>query len=607
MVRIFKLIAFFLFGTLGLSAQVTPPHYYFETPFAGINNVLVVNEEFSRTQFLYRPQDFQAMVAPINGSFTIDTIFLRYGGGGSVGFFSYAYQNLEVRFSHTDVSTLDLEYANNITDPQELVIDAANYTIDFYSFGSTGPGISEAEGWWTVIPLETPFTYNGTDNLLVDWTFSTVAGPNPSGGLQMDFSGSPEAIAGPENSTLATLSVARPYLGVATIACPPVEVDLDVTLCPGDSFVFNGETLTTSGTYIDTLQTAEGCDSIIQLELMIDFEIDVVSDNDFNGFGLSCADSSDGAVSVIPSGGVAPYEFSWETGEVSNDLTGLSAGTYLVTVTDGIGCVLTDSITIEAPPLLTAEIDVVQPGCTGSNGGAITVANPAGGIDPYLVSLNGGVAGSELTFSGLAAGDYEVVVEDANGCLLSLSTTLVEVSPITFIVDPEQSVINLGESIRLQATTFPVGIDSIQWTPAAGLSCSDCPDPIANPIETTGYTVFVVDENGCTATGRALVEVVPSRRVYVPNAFTPDFDGVNDYFSIYGGPELERVIRLQVFDRWGGLVFDGRDLVPNEPLQGWDGTVGGRTLNPGTFVYLAEVIYLDGAVQQLRGDINLIR
>jgi gliding motility-associated-like protein len=103
------------------------------------------------------------------------------------------------------------------------------------------------------------------------------------------------------------------------------------------------------------------------------------------------------------------------------------------------------------------------------------------------------------------------------------------------------------------------------------------------------------------------VVVRPERRIFIPTAFTPNDDGLNDVFLVYGGTGVRRIRQFSVFDRWGELLFSQSDFPPSDPTFGWPGTFKGRMMNPGAFVYFVEVEFVDGVVLLYKGDVALIR
>jgi gliding motility-associated-like protein len=170
------------------------------------------------------------------------------------------------------------------------------------------------------------------------------------------------------------------------------------------------------------------------------------------------------------------------------------------------------------------------------------------------------------------------------------------------------TTIQLGDSVLISATiaSAPEGY-TLAWTPATALSCDSCLQTWAMPFVTTQYTLTWSDSNGCTGFDRITVEVTPERRVFIPNAFSPNDDGLNDVFMVYGGSGVYRINDFQIFDRWGELLFSRTDFFPNDPLNGWDGMFKGKMMNPGAYVYFVEVEFVDGRVLMYKGDINLIR
>lgn len=131
-------------------------------------------------------------------------------------------------------------------------------------------------------------------------------------------------------------------------------------------------------------------------------------------------------------------------------------------------------------------------------------------------------------------------------------------------------------------------------------------DTVTNPQHTFmsfgSYNVILtaVNEQGCTDTAQAAITVNATLAVFIPNTFTPNGDGVNDYFKVYGSGIL--TYRLQVFNRWGERVFDADGT---EPL--WDGTFKSKPLNTSTFVYVVDATYVDGSRVRYFGDVNLLR
>ena len=119
--------------------------------------------------------------------------------------------------------------------------------------------------------------------------------------------------------------------------------------------------------------------------------------------------------------------------------------------------------------------------------------------------------------------------------------------------------------------------------------------------------MLVTNENGCTATDEVIIRVIKDRPYFVPNVFSPNNDGTNDGFTVFGGPGLELIEKLQVFSRWGELVFETNNILPNNESAGWDGKFNGELVNPGVFVYLAQLRFVDEEIVEVKGDVTVIR
>jgi gliding motility-associated-like protein len=177
--------------------------------------------------------------------------------------------------------------------------------------------------------------------------------------------------------------------------------------------------------------------------------------------------------------------------------------------------------------------------------------------------------------------------------------------PFQIVVDagPVQTI-NLGDTAAVQALVNSANIISYQWIPAINVTCDTCKQTELYPYQTRWYTVVVTDNAGCTATDSVLINVNPLRPLFIPNAFSPNADGLNDGFRAYANDVVAVVRRFSIYDRWGELVYDAQQV----PIStSWDGTFNGRPMNTGVFVYLMEIEFVDGFRSIYSGDVNLIR
>ena len=115
----------------------------------------------------------------------------------------------------------------------------------------------------------------------------------------------------------------------------------------------------------------------------------------------------------------------------------------------------------------------------------------------------------------------------------------------------------------------------------------------------------VKDEFNCI--GRDSIELTQQcpTFLYIPNVFSPNNDGINDFFVMYGSfPNVQMIKSFRVYDRWGGLMFEKTDFLPNDP-NGWDGKFRGKTVDAGVYTYAAEVLFIDGVVEVYGGDVTV--
>lgn len=281
-------------------------------------------------------------------------------------------------------------------------------------------------------------------------------------------------------------------------------------------------------------------------------------------------------------------------------------GVYLDSLIASYGCdsIVTTTLTIVENDL-TASVQANSPACFGESTGSTQITNVSGASGNYEYAINGGEFQANPTFNDLPAGNYLLTVIDDYGC--DYSDTVSIINPIELIVDlPDQIRISLGEDYQINAIVNPTP-NQFSWNPTTGLSCTNCLDPRIQPIENTIYTLTATLSGGCAASDSIRVIVDKNRRVYFPNAFSPNDDGVNDYFFLYPGQSVEQLVSFKIFDRWGELLFEIDQLSTFESSDGWDGTFNGKLMPQGIFTYLATLRFLDGVELNFSGDFLLVR
>ncbi len=391
----------------------------------------------------------------------------------------------------------------------------------------------------------------------------------------------------------------------ATGGTPPYTFEWNTTP------VQTGSTITglSAGTYTVLITDANGC-SLAPVNVTV-VEPDTPVSLSLSSTDALCNGSSDGSVSVSATGGTPSYTYNWSTGATVQNVAELPAGTYTVTVTDANNCSAVENVNVGEPTAITAALNVQNVTCFGDTDGSISIDTTYGGSEPYVYALDNDDFSTTTTFNGLLSGNYEVFVQDANGCETSYTATVIE--PFELEVDMGVDItVLLGQEAELYAVPNTAAPLTYIWTPSEGLSCgmdtlTACDNPVFTPFENTTYTVTIVDSLGCSATDEILVQVDKRYDIYIPNAFSPDFDGVNDVFMIYGGQMVQQVNSFRVYDRWGELVWEASDFQTDDSNYGWNGSFRDKRMNPGVFVYYAEVEFIDGQVITYKGDVTLVK
>ncbi len=321
---------------------------------------------------------------------------------------------------------------------------------------------------------------------------------------------------------------------------------------------------------------------------------------------VTCFGGNDGSATIEASGGGLPYTYSWSpTGGTDSLASGLSAGNYTVTVTDNGGCISAENITISEPTEITITETIVDENCGQSDGSISLVASGGAGGYTYLWSPNGETTSS---LSGLVGGSYGVTVSDASGCVSNENFVVDQVGNIPVTASPESTTITAGESVQLNAS----GALDYTWTPAGGLSCTDCSNPVASPTVTTTYIVTGTDASGCTGADTVLIIVeTECADLFVPNIFSPNGLGpdANELLCVFG--DCISSLSFNVYNRWGELVFstetayNSSNLVKNEIC--WDGTHRGKKVQSGVYVYTLFAEMFNGDVVEESGNITVVR
>ncbi|UAY50636.1 PKD domain-containing protein [Ferruginibacter albus] len=278
--------------------------------------------------------------------------------------------------------------------------------------------------------------------------------------------------------------------------------------------------------------------------------------------------------------------------------------TYYVTGKNAYGCITTDSvsITVKKPIKLTVT-PISDSICQGSS-----VNLSADGADIYnwypSASLNNTFINDPIA-TPMENTVYKVIGTDDAHCFSDSASVTIAVSAYPVVNAGQDKNISFGATTSL-TPVYSGDIVSWQWSPAAGLSCADCPNPVAMPQTSTNYSVTVTNRAGCSVKDDVAVNYPCQVSIFIPNTFSPNNDGMNDYFYPRG-KDIYLIQSMRIFNRWGQMVFQRTNFSANSATMGWDGRFNGQQASTDVYTYVIEVICNNNYISTFRGDIALIR
>ncbi|UEG50497.1 PKD domain-containing protein [Ferruginibacter lapsinanis] len=277
---------------------------------------------------------------------------------------------------------------------------------------------------------------------------------------------------------------------------------------------------------------------------------------------------------------------------------------YYVTVKNEAGCSSTDSVMVKvinpfeivsAPTLFSCEGDPVQLHVSGADA---YKWSPADGLDniqsatPLLTTK----ANTTLT----------VVGYDTYNCFTDTAIINVNISKRPSVnAGPDQQLIS-GAETTLHATVSSNAV-SWKWEPVDFLSCSDCLSPISKPTSSVNYVLTATNSDGCKATDEVKIQLIcKSGLIYIPTAFSPNQDNLNDRFGIHG-EGIKSIKHFIIYDRWGRIIFNKSEINAGDLNSTWDGTFNGETLPTGNYIYSIQIECAAGDIFNYKGSVLLIR
>jgi gliding motility-associated-like protein len=288
-------------------------------------------------------------------------------------------------------------------------------------------------------------------------------------------------------------------------------------------------------------------------------------------------------------------------------LTNTNADTkYYATATSVFGCRVTDTVALTVFNPFTTVASLIDPSiCLGDTvqfhvdpPGKRILWSPATGLSKPNIY--------DPIATPLQSTNYIANLTDSAGCFTSSAGINVTVKSLPQVnAGPDQTLpYNSLFSIN---PTYSNKISSYSWTPGSLLNCTTCPDPTGLATSSNTFFITVTSDSGCIAEDSIKIFIECSdANLLMPNAFTPNNDGHNDFFyPLTRG--VQSITRFSIYDRFGKLVYEARNFPPNEMQFGWDGKFNGSDQSTAVFVYYVEAICDLGEKLYKKGSVVLIR
>lgn len=355
-----------------------------------------------------------------------------------------------------------------------------------------------------------------------------------------------------------------------------------------------------AGSFVLKVSDAAGCSfsETIQIEKHLPpTSANYIVDHDHCGQSIGSVEVKEIA------GGTGPFYYSTDNISYTNGkLTNLSAGNYPLFIKDSKGCILqTGPVIIKdegGPNDIQFE---TAPAICGKLTGELTVTGVSGGSAPYFYAVDNYAFLSSGKFQSIQPGMHTIIVKDQYGCMDSAVFEIKFKPPTVVEIYPQDTTVCFGDSVHLMLKGETDQLRDITWNiPFKG--------GVATYIAVDDQRIIVTanDINNCPVQQTAFVTIkacnAPEQCIAIPNAFTPNHDGINDKIKpIVNGCKVHS-IHFKIYDRFGNVVFESTDL-----NNGWNGYYRGEQSNVGVYTYVLNYVLDDGIVRSQKGVISLIR
>lgn len=361
------------------------------------------------------------------------------------------------------------------------------------------------------------------------------------------------------------------------IVLDTIVTNKSITICDGDSILINNAWIKNATKLRSILQSSNSCDSIHYLDIKVERLIRTLKPN----YQVCAGDS----IVFTP---IQGYTYQWIPNQIihcSNcpfiKIKPVNSTALKVIITSPSNCSNLDSTTIEVNPIYNTQDSLF-----------ICESNDSVWINNRWIKSEGIFVNKNVTSSGCD----------------SISTIQVLYFDDYSLATDDTIFIKEGDLLTLQYQGDQAKINDIRWISLLSLNCNNCQNPILTGTTDGLIQLKITTVDGCTKSLLIIVKIIIAEdtHVWAPNIISPNGDQLNDHFTLVSDDPFAMVRTMRIYDRWGSLVYLTENTLLSN-MKAWDGTHKNKTVNPGVYTYLAEIIMSNKKVLKLSGDITIVR
>jgi gliding motility-associated-like protein len=279
--------------------------------------------------------------------------------------------------------------------------------------------------------------------------------------------------------------------------------------------------------------------------------------------------------------------------------------TYVVTTVNSFNCRKTDTVFVTVIQPFTMTISEKDTICIGDS-----VVLSAGGAPNYTWTPSSTLSCSDCA-NPIATPEYTtqyfVIGYDDYNCFSYRDSVEIAVGQYPVVTIDPIPPLSTGTIYPITSNITNGPIRTFQWRPPTYLDCDDCETPKATIKRDICYSLEAENIYGCAGSDTICIKAFCENvQTFIPNAFTPDRDGINDIFMVRA-KGINTVKSFKIYNRWGQIVFERSNFPPNNPAYGWDGKIKGTIATADVFAYTAEVLCENNVSYVYKGNVTLIR